>query len=361
MRLRFVLAFALLWLGGLAVAADYYKVLGVDRSASEKDIKRAYRQLSKKYHPDKNPGDDTAQTKFVELAEAYEVLSDKSKRDIYDRYGEEGLKQQSGGGGGQRDPFDMFSRFFGGQGHFRGARRGPNMETQLQVPLTTIYKGVNEDLTVDVQAICEHCGGSGSADGEQHACSTCSGRGMRLISRQLGAGMVQRIQIACDACGGTGRVIAHPCKHCGGQKVVRESRTHAVHVNKGCPRGARVLFENEADESPDWEAGDLYVEIVENPDGTGNLGYRRRGHDLFRREVLSLREALSGGWSREIPFLDGTNLTVSRKAGVAVQSGERQIIRGKGMPKWQQPGYGNLVIEYVVVMPGNKKYFKDEL
>ncbi|KAK9458248.1 hypothetical protein V1511DRAFT_520047 [Dipodascopsis uninucleata] len=346
----------------LAAGKDYYKILGVDKSATEKQIKSAYRQLSKKYHPDKNPGDKAAEEKFVEIAEAYEVLNDKEKRDIYDRYGSEGLDQQARGGGGgapHGDPFDLFSRFFGGQGHFGGTRRGPNMETQVEVSLQDIYKGTSFEFTVPVQSICEACGGTGSADGKTHQCPTCGGRGMKVVRRQLAPGMFQTMQMPCDTCGGQGHVISHKCPSCSGNKVSREMRTHTINIERGVPKGSRVVFENEADDSPDWEAGDLYVEVKEKHDG--NLGYRRRDHNLFRVEVLSAREALKGGWKRDIQFLDGANITLSRKASEVVQHGEKQIIKGKGMPRWKQPGkFGDLIIEYLVVLPG-KGRLHDEL
>lgn len=292
----------------------------------------------------------------MELAEAYEILQDKEKREIFDRYGEEGLKRHSqgggaGGGGQGGDPFDLFSRFFGGQGHFRGARRGPNMEARVQVTLKDIYIGKELEFSVPVQTICEGCGGTGSEDGERHQCSACGGRGMRVVRRQLAPGMFQTVQVPCESCKGAGSVISHMCPVCQGARVVKETRTHTLEVQRGTPKGARAVFENEADEDPDWEAGDLYVEIEESREA--NLGFRRRGADLFRVEVLSAREALKGGWLREIEFLDGKNVTVSRKAGETVQSGERQVVKGRGMPRYQAAGkYGDLYVEYVVVSPG---------
>jgi len=298
----------------------------------------------------------------VKLAEAYEVLQDKEKRQIYDRYGEDGIRQhnQDGGGGGHHgDPFDLFSSFFGGHGHFRGVRKGPNMETHVEISLKDIYMGRTFEITVPVQAICEACGGTGSEDGETHQCPQCGGQGMKIVRRQLGPGMFQTMQMPCDKCNGKGHIISHLCPMCKGTKVAKESRTHSITVERGTPKGTRMVFENEADESPDWEAGDLYVEIREKHDE--NMGYRRRGHDIFRVEVLSAKEALKGGWSRQISFLDDTNITISRKASETVQHGEKQVIKGKGMPRWRESGkYGDLIIEYVVIMPG-KGIKRDEL
>ncbi|KAK7208241.1 hypothetical protein BZA70DRAFT_273228 [Myxozyma melibiosi] len=366
MLISHCIAFCVLVLAALVCAGqDYYEILGVPKDASEKQIKSAYRQLSKKYHPDKNPGNKEAEEKFVQVAEAYEVLQDKEKRSIFDRYGEEGLKQRTGGGGGGGggqhggDPFDLFSRFFGGGGHFRGARRGPNMEARVQVSLKDIYVGKEFEFTVPVQTICDTCGGSGSEDGERHECGACGGRGMRVVRRQLAPGMFQTVQVPCDSCKGAGTVISHLCPVCKGSRVVKETRTHTIEVQPGTPKGARMVFENEADEDPDWEAGDLYVEIEEKKDE--NMGFRRREADMFRVEVLSAREAIKGGWKREIEFLDGKNVTIMRKAGEVVQNGEIQVVKGRGMPRFQQAGkYGDLYIEYVVVNPGKGKV-RDEL
>ncbi|KAK9467834.1 hypothetical protein V1512DRAFT_260182 [Lipomyces arxii] len=346
---------------------DYYKILGISRDATEKQIKSAYRQLSKKYHPDKNPGNDDAAKKFVELAEAYEVLYDKTKREIYDKYGEEGLKQQAAGGHGGghpgNDPYDLFSRFFGGQGHFRGTRRGPNMESKVEVSLSDLYKGNTFEFTVPVQGICDSCGGTGSEDNEKRQCSACGGRGVKTVRRQLGPGMYQTMQMPCDKCSGQGHVFTHLCKACKGAKVMRETRTHQITVEPGTPKGMRVVFENEADESPDWEAGDLYVEVDEKRGE--NQGFRRREADLFRVEPLSAKEALFGGWKRDIEFLDGSNVTISRKAGESIQHHEKQIVRGKGMPRFRESGkHGDLIIDFIVIMPGSgsrAKHLKDEL
>ncbi|KAK9461033.1 uncharacterized protein V1516DRAFT_674830 [Lipomyces oligophaga] len=372
LRWQWFLVYLLVVASAVFAGADYYKILGVGKDATEKQIKSAYRQLSKKYHPDKNPGNKEAEEKFVQLAEAYEVLNDKEKRGIYDRYGEEGLKQGAGGGGPGggagfgNDPFDLFSRFFGGGGHFRGARRGPNMEARISVTLEQLYEGTELEFTVPVQTICETCGGSGSADGETHRCGSCGGQGMKVVRRQLAPGMFQTVKMPCDVCGGRGQVIAHACKVCGGAKIVKEMRTHTIPIEPGTPRGTRVVFENEADESPEWEAGDLYVEVEELQESSkGRHGYRRRGADLFRREVLSAKEALYGGWRRDVVFVDGkTNVTLSRKSGESVQAGEREVIRNKGMPRFREAGkHGDLVIEYVVIMPGKGRAKKghDEL
>ena len=208
------LFFWLLCIIGLVVAAeDYYSLLGVSKSASEKELKSAYRKLSKKFHPDKNPGDESAHAKFVEISEAYEALADKDTRKIYDQYGHEGLKQHQQGGGRQaHDPFDLFSRFFGGGGHFGGGgqRRGSDMEVRVSVPLRDFYNGASHEFSVEKQHICEECEGTGSEDGTVDVCGQCGGRGIVVQKAQLAPGIFQQMQMHCDKCGGKGKTINKP-------------------------------------------------------------------------------------------------------------------------------------------------------
>lgn len=362
-------------------AEDYYKLLGIDKDADERQIKKAYRTLSKKYHPDKNPDDETAQQKFVEVAEAYDVLTDKELRKIYDQYGHEGVKQhQQGGarGGHAHDPFDLFSRFFGGGGHFRqGQRKGPNMEVRINLPLKDFYTGADHDFKVEKQAICQKCEGSGSEDGQRETCPKCRGQGVVIQKQMLAPGIFQQMQMQCDVCGGAGSTVAHACKACGGARVVREEEAFELHVEPGWPKGARVNFENEADESPDWVAGDLIVHVVEKEPAMGKeekertdgAFFRRKDQNLFWREVLSLREAWMGGWTRNLTHLDGHVVPLSRKRGQVVQPGTVEVIEGEGMPIWRHgstgdEGFGALHVEYVVVLPdemdkGMEKDFSD--
>ncbi|KAJ9667912.1 DnaJ- protein scj1 [Coniosporium apollinis] len=350
-------------------AEDYYQLLGLDKSASDREIKKAYRTLSKKYHPDKNPNDEEAHHNFVAVAEAYDALIDPETRKIYDQYGHEGLSQHKQGGHRQHhDPFDLFSRFFGGSGHFGhgGERRGPNMEVRVAVPLRDFYTGRNMEFTVKKQAICSACEGSGSKDGVVDTCKTCGGRGMRIQKHQLAPGIFQQVQSLCDACGGKGKTVRHACPVCNGARVVREPETHELKIERGMPRGIRITYENEADESPDWVAGDLIVQLVEREPELGTeesartdgTFFRRRGNDLFWREVLSLREAWMGDWSRNVTHLDGHVVRLGRKRGQVVQPNQVDVISGEGMPIWQQGhhdepqlDFGALHVEYVVVLP----------
>ncbi|KAI9718129.1 MAG: DnaJ- protein scj1 [Chrysothrix sp. TS-e1954] len=353
---------------------DYYKgcLLGLGRNASDREIKKAYRSLSKRYHPDKNPNDESAKQKFAAVADAYDALSNAETRKIYDQYGHEGVEKHKQSGGrarGAHDPFDLFSRFFGGGGHFGGgAARGPNMEARVAVPLRDFYSGVDTEFSIEKQQICDACEGSGSADGALESCGHCGGRGILIQKAQLAPGIFQQMQSQCGACGGKGQVIRHPCKTCGGAKVVLAKETHELHVEPGMPRGHRVTYENEAGESPDYEAGDLFVHVLEQEptmvfaDGARHDGtyFRRRGQDLFWREVLSLREAWMGDWTRNLTHLDGHTVNLGRPRGVVVQPGLVESMHGEGMPTWHEEGtdtpgtgdeFGTLHVEYVVIIP----------
>lgn len=355
-------------------AEDYYKLLGIDKSANDRDIKRAYRTLSKKFHPDKNPGNESAHAKFVEIAEAYDVLADGAMRKVYDQRGHEGVQQQKQGGGRQQgnDPFDLFSRFFGGSGHFggqqSGVRRGPDMEVRLMLPLRDFYNGKEAEFTIEKQQVCDDCEGSGSADGHVETCGKCSGRGIVLEKRMLAPGIFQQVQMHCDECHGKGKKITHPCPICKGERVVRRSVTLTASVEKGMNKGQQLIFESEADESPDWEAGNMIVSLAESDvklgesDGerTDGTFFRRKGKDLFWKEVLSLRESWMGDWTRNLTHLDGHIVRLGRKRGEIVQPLAIEAVKGEGMPIYHEghlhehhegAEFGDLIVEYTVLFP----------
>jgi DnaJ-related protein SCJ1 len=355
----------------LATTTDLYKILGLDRSCSDRDLKKAYRTLSKKYHPDKASGDEK---KFLEITEAYETLSDATTRKIYDQYGHDGLANHKKGGRGGGDPFDLFSRFFGGGGHAghgggSGVRRGQDMDVRLTVPLRDFYNGRDLDFSLDKQQICETCEGSGSADGKVETCPKCAGHGIVIQTHMIAPGMMQKIQIQCDQCGGQGKVIKNKCKTCAGHKVIRKPVTLTLSVEKGMPVGHKVVFENEADEHPDYIAGNLNVYLhqldpqldEEDESRSDGIFFRRKDEDLYWKEVLSLREAWMGDWTRNVTHLDGHVVQLSRKRGEVVQPNQVETVRGQGMPTWQDghvhehdhdaEEFGNLFVEYVVVLP----------
>jgi len=340
----FPLAFIVLSLSLLVCAADFYEALQVSRSATDQEIRKAYKRLSKKYHPDKNqsPG---AEEKFVEVAHAYEVLSDSTKRQIYDRHGEEGLKAHEGGQGHHHNPFDMFANFFGG-GPEEQVRRGPSSVTEFEVTLADMYKGNNIDFMIKKKVLCDHCRGSGAAsDRDIHTCSTCNGAGVRLVKQQIFPGMFAQTQVTCNDCGGRGKVIKNVCPHCRGAKILDHTAHFTLEVEKGCPEGHEVVFEGEADESPDWEPGDVVLKVRSRKD---QGGMKRKETSLYWTEIIGVDEALLG-FEHKLIHLDGRNVTLSRKG--VTQPGFVDVVKGEGMPIFGTDSYGDLYVEYKVILP----------
>mmetsp|Transcript_18429 Transcript_18429/g.37599 ORF Transcript_18429/g.37599 Transcript_18429/m.37599 type:complete len:374 (-) Transcript_18429:46-1167(-) len=339
---------------------DYYSVLEVPRNADDAAIKRAYRKLSLKYHPDKNK-DPSAKEMFSEVSAAYEVLSDKEKRKIYDTQGEEGLKrhEQRGGRGGG-NPFDMFSNMFGGRrGGGQDQDKGPDVNLDVEVTLQDLYLGKSIELLVKKQIVCRQCGGSGARNPEDlHRCNTCGGSGVRVVRQQIAPGFVQQMQTTCTDCGGKGKVIKHVCQKCKGKKIQAGSETILLEVEKGMPDGHVITFEQQSDESPDKMAGDLKFKVNTLPHHL----FRRKGNDLRMKMRLSLREALLG-FSRKVEHVDGHVFTVAD--GGTTQHGAVRVVKGEGMPEHNYASQkGNLHVEFEVEMPPQltdeqKKAFED--
>lgn len=264
---------------------------------------------------------------------------------------------------------DLFAHFFGGGSSFghKEQRKGPDMEIKVEIPLADFYNGRITNFKLEKQHICDECNGSGSSDGQVQMCSTCNGYGIQLKRHMVAPGLFQQIQVKCNSCKGRGKIVKHKCPVCRGQMVVRKMATFPLIIEKGTPNGKVIVYENDADESPDYDAGDLFVTLVEKEakleennelrvDGTF---FRRKGDDLFWKEVLSLREAWLGSWTRNITHLDGHVVALSRPRGVVIQPGQIERVVGQGMPKWHENGqsvyhtteYGDLVVEYTVVLP----------
>ncbi|ODV81850.1 dnaJ-like protein in endoplasmic reticulum [Suhomyces tanzawaensis NRRL Y-17324] len=362
MRLLFPIFAVLALLALHVLAKDYYKVLGLDKTCNDKQIKSAYKKLSLKYHPDKNPNDDEAHDKFLEVGEAYEVLSNPEKRSNYDQFGDpEGRKQQDFGFG------DMFNQFFGGHaGHGHGGqRRGDSTQVNVHIPLKDFYNGHLLEFDVEMTNLCETCHGTGSEDKETHQCDRCHGSGQITVQRQLAPGMVQQIRMACDACGGRGNKILHPCKHCNGQGSHQGPRHYDVYIKPGTARDSNVVLEGEGERHPGIVPGDLIVNFRE--EFSKGWGYRRVNEHLYRTEVVTLNESLFGGWERRIRHLSDEEgeeeVVLRRDPGQMVINGEIEVLEGKGMPREGNENrdndeFGNLYIEYRVLVPGGKKMEK---
>lgn len=244
------------------------------------------------------------------------------------------------------------------------------MEVRAALPLRDFYTGREISFLVEKQQICDTCEGTGSKDQKVETCDRCSGRGMIIQKHMLAPGMFQQVQMPCDKCGGQGKQIKNPCPVCHGNRVVKKAIETTAEVEPGMDRGTRLVFENEADESPDWVAGDLIVILDEkdaelgstDEERTDGTFFRRKGKDLFWKEALSLREAWMGEWSRNVTHLDGHVVRLGRPRGEVVQPLAVETIHGEGMPHYSeghlhdhheegtdQPG--DLYVEYTVILP----------
>ncbi|KAJ3316290.1 DnaJ (Hsp40), sub A, member 4 [Blyttiomyces sp. JEL0837] len=346
--LLLVLALLVLLIECVLAGKDYYAILGVNRSALKREIKKAYKDLSKKYHPDKNPGSKEAEAKFIELAQAYEVLIDDEKRRIYDQHGEEGLK-----GNNQQfhNPFDIFQQFgFGGGGGWHShqqVRKGPEIKMDMQVTLEELFNGETIEVDMNKQIICPICRGSGAKKADDvKKCHACNGSGVKVVKQMLGPGIYQQMQTTCDVCSGRGKIAKSKCPSCDGHKVKRGSRQLTVTIERGMQDGEKILFESEGDESPDQAAGDVIFVVKTKPHHV----FTRNGDNLNMKRTISLRDALLG-FSFKVKHLDGEDITISREKAIT-QPGYVQEVQGQGMPKHQFPSErGSLFVEYTVQLP----------
>uniref|UniRef100_A0A8C8HH25 DnaJ homolog subfamily A member 2 n=1 Tax=Oncorhynchus tshawytscha TaxID=74940 RepID=A0A8C8HH25_ONCTS len=329
------------------VDTKLYDILGVSPSASENELKKAYRKLAKEYHPDKNPD---AGDKFKEISFAYEVLTNPEKKELYDRYGEQGLREGGGGGAGMDD---IFSHIFGGGwgGRNGGRRRGEDMVHPLKVSLEDLYNGKTTKLQLSKNVLCASCNGAGGKAGAVQKCVACRGRGMRIMIRQLAPGMVQQMQSVCTDCNGEGEVISEKdrCKKCEGRKVNKETKLLEVHVDKGMKHGQKISFTGEADQAPGTEPGDILLVLQEKE----HEGFRRDGHDLHMTQRIGLVEALCG-FQLAVTHLDGRQLAVKYPPGKVIEPGCIRVVKGEGMPQYRNPfEKGDLFIKFDVQFPEN--------
>ncbi|KAG1354415.1 chaperone protein dnaJ A6 [Cocos nucifera] len=339
----------------------YYEILGVSKNASQDELKKAYRKAAIKNHPDKG-GDPE---KFKELAQAYEVLSDPEKREIYDQYGEDALKEGMGGGGGaSHNPFDIFEQFFGG-GAFGGSssrghrqRRGEDVVHTLKVSLEDLYNGTSKKLSLSRNVLCAKCKGKGSKSGVSGRCYGCQGTGVRTVTRQIGLGMIQQMQHACPDCRGTGEVISDKdkCPQCKGNKVTQEKKVLEVHVDKGMQHGEKIAFQGEADEAPDTVTGDIIfiLQQKEHPK------FKRKYDDLFVEHTLNLTEALCG-FQFALTHLDGRQLLIKSNPGEVIKPGQFKAVNDEGMPHHGRPFMkGRLYIQFNVEFPDSGALSPDQ-
>ncbi|TBU78556.1 molecular chaperone DnaJ [Pseudomonas daroniae] len=331
---------------------DYYEVLGVERGASEAELKKAYRRLAMKHHPDRNPGDKAAEDAFKEANEAYEVLSDAGKRSAYDQYGHAGVDPQMGGGGGFggasanfSDIFgDVFSDFFGGQrgGQRGGAQRGSDLRYTLELDLEEAVRGTTVTIRVPTLVNCKVCEGSGAKKGTSPVtCTTCGGIGQ--VRMQQGFFSVQQ---TCPRCHGSGKMITDPCGSCHGHGRVEEHKTLSVKVPAGVDTGDRIRLSGEGEAGTmGGPAGDLYVVVNVREHAI----FQRDGKHLYCEVPISFADAALGG-ELEVPTLDGR---VKLKIPEGTQTGKLFRLRGKGVAPVRGGGAGDLMCKVAVETPIN--------
>ena len=335
---------------------DYYEVLGLSKGASADEIKKGYRRKAKELHPDRNTSDPSAESKFKEANEAYDVLKDPERKAAYDRFGHAAFEGGMGGGGGQRqgdfssalsDVFDdLFGDFMGGGQRGGGrsrASRGSDLRYNLEISLEDAYSGLQKSINVPTSVQCSPCNGSGAAGGsEPSTCPTCSGMGKVRASQ--GFFTVER---TCPSCSGMGQVISNPCSSCGGQGRSNKDRSLSVNVPAGVETGTRIRLSNEGEAGlRGGPAGDLYIFIEVRE----HKIFQRDGNSLFCRIPVSMSGAALGG-DIEVPTIDGGRSRVKIPAGS--QSGRQMRLRGKGMPSIKSAQKGDMFIEIAVETPVN--------
>ncbi|PWZ25056.1 DnaJ [Zea mays] len=275
------------------------------------------------------------------LAQAYEVLSDPEKREIYDQYGEDGLKEGMGGGGGMHDPFDIFQSFFGGGspfggGNSRGRRqqRGDDVVHPLKVSLEDLYNGTSKKLSLSHNVFYSKCNGKGSKSGASSRCAGCQGSGFKVQIWRLGPRMVQQMQHPCNECRGSGETINDKdrCPQCKGDKVVPEKKVLEVVVEKGMQNGQKITFPGEADEAPDTTTGDIIFVLQQKE----HPMFKRKGDDLFYEHTLTLTESLCG-FQFVLTHLDNRQLLIKSNPGEVVMPDSFKAISDEGMPMYQRP------------------------
>lgn len=350
---------------------DYYEVLGVDKNASSDDLKKAYRKLALKYHPDRNPGDKEAEEKFKEAAEAYDVLSNPDKKTRYDQFGHAGLDGQGGFSGGGMNMDDIFSQFgdifgdfFGGRGGFggfggfggrqqggrRAVPRGTNLRIKVKLTLEEIDSGTEKKIKVNKYVPCKQCDGTGARSNSYETCPHCRGTGVVTQIQRTILGQMQT-QTTCPHCGGEGRIIKDKCPECHGDGIVKSEEIITINIPAGVSDGMQLSMSGKGNAGPrGGEPGDLIILVEEVP----NENFERQDNNLFHNAYVTFSEAAMGA-TIEIPTLHG-------KARVKIESGtpSGKILRlkGKGLPDVNGYARGDLLVAINVWVP--KSLTKEE-
>ncbi|MDX9858228.1 MAG: molecular chaperone DnaJ [candidate division Zixibacteria bacterium] len=342
---------------------DYYDVLGIDRGADEAAIKSAYRKKAMQYHPDRNPGNADAEEKFKEATEAYEILKDPQKRQMYDQYGHAGIGQGAGFGGGFGgfEHFDIgdalrafmrdfggggsiFDEFFGGGGMRRRSNRGEDLRIRIALTLEEIASGIEKKIKVNRLVRCDTCSGSGVAAGSSRkTCPQCKGAGqVRTITRTF-LGTVQQVS-TCTMCRGSGEIVADPCKTCSGEGRVRGTSEVSINIPAGVSSGNYMTVDNMGNAAPNQgEPGDLIVVFEEKE----HEKFTRHGDNVLYELAISFGQAALGA-ELEVPTINGY---ATLKIPPGTQSGKVLKLRGKGIPHLHQSGRGDQLVQLTVWVP----------
>lgn len=340
---------------------DYYEVLGVSKTATDEEIKKAYRKMALKYHPDKNPGDKEAEEKFKEAAEAYDVLSNADKRARYDQFGhsmggQQGFSGFGGGGFSMEDIFSQFGDIFGGRfsgqwggatgGRGRRVNRGSDLRIKVKLTLEEISKGTSKNLKIPTLVKCDHCEGTGAKDGKAFStCSTCHGTGTVVHTQNTFLGPMQSTS-TCPSCNGEGKIITEKCTHCNGEGVQRQETTVSFNIPAGVADGMILTVRGKGNAPRHGGInGDLQVVIEEvaHPD------LIRDGNDVIYNLMLDIPTATLGG-SVEVPTITGKARV---KIAPGTQPGKVLRLRGKGLPSTEGYGSGDELINIMVYIPEN--------
>lgn len=352
----------------MADKRDYYEVLGVQKSASEDEIKRAYRSLAKKYHPDMNPGNAEAEARFKEVNEAYDVLSDSDKRAKYDRFGHDAFDPASGGGGyggfggfggGDFDFGDIFSSFFGGggssQSRANAPREGDDIGARISISFEEAAFGCKKEVSFARIESCPDCGGSGADKGSDiEKCPECHGLGRVTVRQQTLLGYMQT-QRTCQRCAGRGNIIKNPCKNCNGKGRIRINKKLDVNIPSGIDDGQNIILRGQGSAGLNGgPSGNLIIEIRVREDKI----FRREGNNVYCEVPISFAEATLGA-EIDVPVLGGGSEKFRIPEGT--QSGSEFTLRGKGIPDINTKRKGDMIITVAVETPKNLNSKQKEL
>jgi DnaJ-related protein SCJ1 len=335
---RFLPILFIFLLNLLVVSAgdDFYKILEIPREADNKQIKKSFRTLSLKYHPDKNPGDKYAHEMFLKINKAYETLSDPEKRKIYDIYGEEGLSQNN-----------LMNE---------NKQRGPNAKFDIHLDLEDLYNGATKEIQLQKNIICPKCHGTGGKLGKTKQCHQCQGRGVVMQEINTGMGFTFRTQAQCPHCKGKGIVFSETCDHCRGRRVIKEDKTLRVDIEKGMRDGQTIVFERESEQHPDTIPGDLIIHLRQH---AHRFFHTRVADDLHANVPLNLKEALLG-FNKKFTHLDKREVIISSEK--PTQPFHIKKIAEEGMPQHKFPSHkGDLYIKYIVRLPEKLNEAEKEL